>query len=98
VLMATMIAALGLFIIPARRRAAKADLNEKVTALRQQLIGSLRSQFEREIERSLQHINEAISPYTRFVRAERAKLLEMQSGLENIQSVLEQLKQRIEDS
>jgi small GTP-binding protein len=98
VLMATMIAALGLFIIPARRRAAKADLNEKVTALRQQLIGSLRSQFEREIERSLQHINEAISPYARFVRAERAKLLEMQSGLENIQSVLEQLKQRIEDS
>ena len=97
VLMATMIAVLGLFIIPARRRAAKADLHEKVTTLRQQLMGSLRAQFDREIERSLLHINEAIAPYTRFVRAEQSKLLEMQSGLEKIQGDLELVKQKIEE-
>ena len=97
VLMATMVAALGLFIIPARRRAAKADLHEKVTTLRQQLMGSLRAQFDREIERSLLHINEAIAPYTRFVRAEQSKLLEMQSGLEKIQGDLELVKQKIEE-
>ena len=97
VLMATMVAALGLFIIPARRRAAKADLHEKVTALRQRLISTLRAQFDREIERSLLQINEAIAPYTRFVRAERTKLLEMQSGLEKIQGDMELVKQKIEE-
>ncbi len=97
VLMATMVAALGLFIIPARRRAAKADLHEKVTALRQRLMSSLRTQFDREIERSLLQIKEAISPYTRFVRAEQSKLLSMQSELEKIRGDLEQLRQRIEE-
>jgi len=97
VLMATMVAALGLFIIPARRRAAKADLHEKVTALRQRLMSSLRAQFDREIERSLLQINEAIAPYTRFVRAEQSKLLGMQSELEKIQGDLELVKHRIED-
>ena len=97
VLMATMVAALGLFIIPARRRAAKADLHEKVTALRQRLMSTLRPQFDREIERSLLQINEAIAPYTRFVRAERTKLLEMQSGLEKIQGDMELVKQKIEE-
>ena len=62
VLMASMIAFLGLFVIPARRRQARAEMNAKVTALREQLSHSLHSQFEREIARSLQHINEAIAP------------------------------------
>jgi small GTP-binding protein len=97
VLMATMVAALGLFIIPARRRAAKADLHEKVTALRQQLMSSLHAQFDREIERSLLQINEAIAPYTRFVRAERSKLVNMQSELEKIQGDLDLVKQKIEE-
>jgi small GTP-binding protein len=97
VLMATMVAALGLFIIPARRKAAKADLHEKVTALRQKLMTSLRLQFDREIERSLLQINEAIAPYTRFVRAERGKLVSMQSELEKIQGDLDLVKQKIEE-
>jgi len=57
----------------------------------------LRAQFDREIERSLLQINEAIAPYTRFVRAERTKLLEMQSGLEKIQGDMELVKQKIEE-
>lgn len=97
ILLATFIAALGLIIIPARRRAAKKELREKISALRQQLINALKNQFEKEIERSLHNIDAAIAPYTRFVRAEQGKLLEAQSSLEAIRNELTRLKINIED-
>ena len=97
IVMAGAIAALGLFIIPARRRAAKAEMKQKISELRAQLAQALRTQFEHEIERSLQHIQEAIAPYTRFVRSERNKLTEAQSSLEALNTQLEKLKVRIEE-
>jgi small GTP-binding protein len=97
VLLASVLAAVGLFIIPARRKQAKTQMREKVAALRTQLVQSLRTQFEREIERSLHQIEEAIAPYTRFVRAERSKLLETQEKLEAIQGEIERLKNRVEE-
>jgi hypothetical protein len=97
IVMASAVAALGLFIIPARRRKAKAEMKEKVSEVRSQLATSLRAQFEREIERSLQHINEAIAPYTRFVRAERSKLQEMQTDLGQLQTELDRLKVKVDE-
>lgn len=97
ILMASVIAIAGFFIIPARRRQAKTNMREKVAAMREQLIRSLREQFEKEIERSLQRVNEAIAPYTRFVRAERGKLLEAQSGLNKIQAEIERIKVQVEE-
>lgn len=96
ILLASLIAAVGLFIIPAKRRQAKASMHTKITELRESLSSSLRTQFEREIERSTQSINEAISPYTRFVRAEHGKLTDTRQILTNIQTELERLKDRIE--
>lgn len=97
ILLASLIAALGIFIIPARRRAAKTEMREKVAELREGLVTTLGGQFEREIERSLEKIDQAIAPYTRFVRAERAKLAETQSGLEAIKRRLQRLKSSIEE-
>jgi small GTP-binding protein len=97
VLLATFIAALGLVIIPARRRSAKNELREKIAGLRKQLIDSLTKQFEKEIERSLHNIDSAIAPYTRFVRSEQAKLLEAKEGLEKIKVDLNRLKIAIEE-
>lgn len=96
ILLASLIAAVGLFIIPARRRQAKSSMHAKITELRESLSSSLRTQFVREIERSTQSINEAISPYTRFVRAERGKLTDTRQILTNIQTEMERLKDRIE--
>jgi small GTP-binding protein len=96
ILLASVIAALGLFVIPARRRQAKAEMRSKVTDLREDLTNSLREQFHREINRSLHDINEAIAPYTRFVRAERGKLQETHAKLEAIQTEMERIKTRIE--
>lgn len=97
ILLASLIAALGLFIIPTRRRQAKNEMRGKIADMRTRLSGSLKTQFEREIERSLVEINEAIAPYTRFVRAERQKLSETEVRLVEIRSGMDRLKMRIED-
>ena len=71
ILVASAVAVLGLFVIPARRRKANKELNEKISALREQLVSSLQTRFDQEIKRSLERIETAITPYTRFVRAEK---------------------------
>ena len=97
IILASFIAVLGLFIIPARRKMAKYELHEKISTLREQLTDTLRNQLEKEITRSLQRINEAIAPYTRFVRAERGNLIETCDELKRIQNDLERLKVEIEE-
>jgi septal ring factor EnvC (AmiA/AmiB activator) len=96
ILIASLVAALGLFVIPGKRRKAKAEMAEKIEELRNKLSKSLRGQFEREIERSIKDINDAIAPYTRFVRAERSKLEDTQSTLKTIEDQMERLKAQIE--
>ncbi len=96
ILAATVIAALGLFIIPAKRTQAKAQMHDRITLLRNQLVTSLRAQFEREMEHGLQQINNAIAPYTRFVRSERGRLEQMDKELEGHQRGIEQIKARVE--
>ncbi|MBC7236696.1 MAG: dynamin family protein [Chloroflexi bacterium] len=95
VVLAGSVAILGLFIIPARRRRAKAALGAKVSALRESLLRALRTHFEREIERSVQRIYEAVAPYTRFVRAEHGKLLERQRELQQLKGELDRLRGRV---
>jgi small GTP-binding protein len=96
-LIASLVAALGLFIIPARRRQAKKELGVKITEMRVQLIQALINHFQKEIDRSLQHMDETIAPYTRFVRAEQTKNLDAQSTLEQIQNDLIRLQARIDE-
>lgn len=96
VLMASVVAALGLFIIPARRRQGKMKMLEKIAAVRTKLVNALRTQFEKEIHRSVQHINEAMAPYTRFIRAESDKWRQLQSSLDKLKNEMEELKSRLE--
>jgi small GTP-binding protein len=73
ILLASVVLGVGFLIIPARRRRAKATLEEKVTALRTQLTTALRSEFERAQEQSGHRLGEAVAPYARFVRAEERR-------------------------
>ena len=98
VVLASVIAALGLFIIPAKRRQAKLEMRDKIANLREQLVESLKNQFMGEIERSVNKINEAIGPYTRFVRAEKSKLQDSQQEFELIKTSLIQCRAKIEES
>jgi hypothetical protein len=97
ILLASVVAVLGFFVIPARRRRAKAEMHDKIADLRQQIVGALGKHFEREIERSLHNIHEATAPYTRFVRAERDKLDHTRGELEDIQSGMNRLMVKVEE-
>jgi len=94
VLAAGVVAALGLFIIPSRREAAKRDLRGKIAALRVQLVDSLTQQFDHEVERSLRRIADAVAPYSRFVRAEQQRLAEVGAELDQVAAQLAALTRR----
>jgi small GTP-binding protein len=96
ILAAGTIAVLGFFILPNRRHDAKKELREKIEALRTHLMGSLTGQFDREIEASLRRIDEAIGPYTRFVRSERDRLTEVHGELKSVDEALVRLRSRVE--
>jgi small GTP-binding protein len=93
---AGVVAALGLFVIPARRQSAKKNMAERVAALRVQLTSAITVQFEKELNQSLQRINDAVAPYTRFVRAEQEKLQQTQTELTTAQKMQGRLRAEIE--
>ncbi len=59
-------------------------------------MGGLTGQFDREIDERTRRIDEAIAPYTRFVRAERDKLTEVRGELEGVNQGLVRLRSRVE--
>jgi small GTP-binding protein len=85
---AGLMAALGLFVLPHRRRRAKADLKRKISTLRTELMTGLTGHFENEAERSRHRLDETIAPYTRFVRSESERL-------EGERDVLKALSERV---
>jgi small GTP-binding protein len=89
------VAVLGLFVIPAKRRQLKQEFHEKIVSVRQRLMDVLTSQFDRELTRSLNEIERAISPYTRFIRAERQHMEDTQQDLMRVRDQLERLKASI---
>jgi hypothetical protein len=93
---ASIMAALGLFVIPARRQAAKKEMAQKMGSLRQKLTDAITSQFDKELSRSLERINEAVAPYTRFVRAEQEKVQQTQTELNQAQQAQGRLRAEIE--
>lgn len=89
------IAIAGLFVLPARRRAAKNDLDAKIEAVRQRLKETLSTQFERELQRSVQDIREAVAPYTRFIRVEQDKLTLLSQELDAVALEVRQLRSQL---
>ena len=83
-ILASVMAAIGFFILPAKRQRAKTEMREKITAVRARLSSALREQFNKEIQRSADRIREGIAPYSRFVRAEGDSLKVIDQELREI--------------
>ena len=96
ILAASAIAALGLYVLPNKRRQAKRNLEAKIADLRERLSRAMTTQFETELGRSLARIREAIRPYTRFVEIEQVTLDETQRSLRAAQTAMAGLKGQIE--
>jgi small GTP-binding protein len=82
ILAASVLGAIGMLILPAKRRRARAELEAKVADLRQRLSTALRSEFVTARDRSAQRLADGIAPYSRFVRAEQTKWTEARTALE----------------
>jgi small GTP-binding protein len=95
ILTASLVAVLGFFIIPASRRRAKKDLHERLAELRTKLISTLRAAFEKEMSGSVERIEEAIAPYSRFVRAEADHTGEILKKLKSVRMEIDQLHTEI---
>ena len=95
-ILASVMAAIGFFILPAKRQRAKTEMREKITAVRARLSEALREQFQKEIHRSGDRIREGIGPYSRFVRAEGDNLKAIDQELREIGDELASLRARVE--
>lgn len=96
--MASVLAAVGFFVIPAKRKKGKDEMRQKIAEVRQRLGESLRAQFTKEIGRSSERIRGSIAPYSRFVRAEGEKLEGTEKELATVASELTTLRGKIEAS
>ena len=96
ILLASVIAACGFFIIPAKRKRAKAQMRERIADVRARLSAALRKQFEEEIGRSSARMRESIAPYSRFVRAEGEKLGEADARLARLRTDLARVRERVD--
>lgn len=95
ILAAGVVATVGFLVIPARRRKAKAELRQKVTALRERLASALRTECDRAQQQSADRIALAVEPYSRFVRAEQARWVEARSALSALRDRASSFRDRL---
>jgi len=95
-ILASVIAAIGFFILPAKRQQAKTEMREKIATVRARLSTALRDQFQKEIQRSADRIREGIAPYSRFIRAEGDNLKVVDQELREIGNELAGLRARVD--
>lgn len=96
IILASVIAAIGFFILPAKRARAKEEMRRKIADVRQRLSHALREQFAAEVTSSGDRIRESIAPYSRFVRAEGDNLRGVEQELEEIKAAITALRAAIE--
>jgi small GTP-binding protein len=96
ILMASVMAALGFLIIPARRRKARVEMRQKVSALVADLSKALGDAFSRAQERSAQRFTDSVAPYARFVRAENERWQRQRTALTTLRERIAQVIAGIE--
>lgn len=96
IILASVIAALGFFIIPAKRSRAKAEMRRKIADVRSRLSDALRRQFTAEIAHGAARVEDAIAPYSRFIRLEGDKLRETDQRLTDLDRQVAALRERVD--
>jgi small GTP-binding protein len=94
-LAAGAVAALGLYVIPYKRKQAKHSLEQRIGEVRQHLATTMTDQFHAEISRSVKRIRDAIRPYTRFVESHQSRLVEIARSLHDIDAELDTIEGRL---
>ena len=92
ILGASFVALAGLYILPFQRGLLKRGIKNTVNQIRGKLHIALSEKFKDELDRSVLRINDAVAPYTRFVRAEKERLNEIKSMIKTSNAALETLR------
>jgi hypothetical protein len=95
-LAAGVLAGVGLFILPMRKRRAQTEFRERTDELRERLTESMREELNRQLDASVQRVRDAVAPYDRFVRAERDRLVELEASLDRFEQRFATLRAGIE--
>ncbi|HEX6036973.1 MAG TPA: hypothetical protein VFZ20_03010, partial [Longimicrobium sp.] len=95
IVLASVLAATGLYVLPARRRQAKADFSRKVAEVRTRLNETLTRQVHAAIGDSQERVNESIAPYRRFVQVQQEQLNEARGELVAAEDALLRLRTEI---
>ncbi|HEX2987563.1 MAG TPA: dynamin, partial [Chloroflexota bacterium] len=95
ILAGTLIAGLGLYIIPARKQRVQKQFRQRTDELRITLRDALAKQLKVELNSSLERIETAITPYLRFVRSEQEKLSAFHDRLETLGDEIGALRRRV---
>lgn len=95
ILAASLVAGLGLFILPRKRKQSRKEFRLRSEELETRLVNVMNDQFETELARSIQRIRDAISPYTRFVRGENEKLTTINEQTSEVRNDMRTLRHRI---
>ncbi len=101
ILTGILLIGVGFYIIPARRTRAKRDFSLKMDELRTRLHNAMSEQFHKELRNSTGRVQDAIAPYTRFVRAEQertasalANITAMENEVYSIGQAVEQMGEK----
>jgi small GTP-binding protein len=88
ILMAGTMAILGFFVIPYKRKQAKDNFKKKMVDLRTRLLDTLTTQFTSESQNAVARLRDGVTPYIRYVHAERERI-------EKNETILAKLRQRV---
>lgn len=88
--------AIGLFILPYRKRRAQQEFRKRTLELKDRLSQAMSSQFNTELARSIERIRDAIAPYTRFVRMEQERMSTAEENLAEVERSLDKIRGDVE--
>lgn len=94
ILAASTLAIVGFFVIPYKRNQAKENFKKKMTELRTTLLETLTTSFNKESHNAVERLKNGITPYTRFVRAERERIEKTETVLSKLRQKLSSLRAR----
>ncbi|WP_424950273.1 dynamin family protein [Deinococcus sp.] len=90
------VGSLGLLILPARRLRALRQLRVKVAELRESLEAIVRREYEREQARADTRLQDALSPFTRFIGGEQTRLSQAAGQAAALRARLDELKREVD--
>jgi small GTP-binding protein len=93
-LAAGVLAIVGFFIIPYKRKQAKERFKDKMETLRNKLLTALTTQFNHEAESDITRMKDGVAPYTRFVHGELERVDKARTQLETLRQRLSELSAR----